>query len=39
MDVVQLFHKNQVYQFSNGISLTDEDLQITMKIKEVRALG
>lgn len=37
-DVVQLFNKNQVYQFSNGIPLTEEDLEITMKIKEVSNL-
>lgn len=36
--VVDLFNKNQVYQFSNGIPLTVEDLDLTMKIKEVTNL-
>ena len=37
-EVVQLFNKNQVYQFPNCVPLTERDLEITMKIKEVSNL-
>lgn len=37
-EVVCLFNKNQAYQFSNGVPLTERDLELTMKIKEVSNL-
>ena len=37
-EVIGLFNKNQVYQFSNKIPLTPLDLDLTMKIKEVTNL-
>lgn len=37
-EVVSLFNKNQVYQFSDGLPLTVQDLDLTMKIKEVTNL-
>ena len=37
-EVVDLFNKNQVYQFPDGIPLTVQDLDLTMKIKEVTNL-
>ena len=30
-EVVQLFNKNQVYQFPNCVPLAERDLEITMK--------
>ena len=37
-EIVELYNKNQVYQFSNGVPLSVRDLDLTMKIKEVSNL-
>lgn len=37
-EIVGLYNKNQVYQFSNGIPLSVRDLDLTLKIKEVSNL-
>jgi len=31
-EIVELYNKNQVYQFSNGVPLSVRDLDLTMKM-------